>query len=133
MSEQPRLTLRNYRPQWEEWISEILREIDQALQNQVSLSADTVIAADKTELLAWKMFSRGSWNANLLEHLDTLETELSKEHRKEVQRALDLTQGLIREIKRVQTSPFQLLIEWLGDTGKDTEDSNIGGNSARFT
>jgi hypothetical protein len=99
MTEQPKVTLRSFQPLWEGWSKAIIREVDQVLRSQINLSTNTLTATDDLEFILWKVFSQRGWKANLLERLNYLEDELLKERKEEVQRALDLTQGLIREIR----------------------------------
>jgi hypothetical protein len=99
MTELPKVTLRSYRPLWRGWVTGILREIDQAIRNETQLSTDTLTAADNLESLMSRMFLPQFWSTNLLTRLEFLEYELLKEQKEEVQRALDLTQGLIHDIR----------------------------------
>jgi hypothetical protein len=112
MTELPKVTLRSYRPVWEGWIKGILREIDQILREfKITLSTETCTAADDLEFVMGKTFSQQGWKARLMEILNALEDSLLAErYEKEVQRALDLTQGLIHEIEPDQRwNPSQLL------------------------
>jgi hypothetical protein len=99
MDDQPKITLRSFRPLWEGWIKGIIKEVDQALQLQPNLSQSTRAATDNLEFTVWKVFSHYVWKIVLLNRLETLGDALQEESKVEVQRALNLTQGLIREIK----------------------------------
>jgi hypothetical protein len=99
MDDQPKITLRSFKPRWEGWIKGIIREVDQALQLQPNLSQSTRAATDDLEFTVWKVFSHYVWKTALLNRLETLRDALQEENKEEVQRALNLTQGLIREIK----------------------------------
>jgi hypothetical protein len=99
MDDQPMVTLRSFQPLWEGWIKGIIKEIDCALSNKSFLSAGSRAATDELELAAWKTFSRHDWKMVLLNRLETLKDALQEEGKEEIRRALNLTQGLIREIK----------------------------------
>jgi hypothetical protein len=99
MSEPPKVTLRSFKPMWEGWIKGIIREVDQALRIQSNLSQHTRAATDDLEFTAWKVFSQLDWKTTLLAKLSYLARGLQEESKVEVQRALNLTQGLIHEIK----------------------------------
>jgi hypothetical protein len=99
MDDQPKVTPRSFQPLWEGWVKGIIKEIDCALSNQSLLLASTRAATDELELAAWKTFSRHVWKIALLNRLETLRDALQEEGKEEVQRALNLTQGLVREIK----------------------------------
>jgi hypothetical protein len=99
MTEQPKVTLRSFKPLWEGWIKGIIREVDRTLRLQSNLSQHTRAATDELEFTVWKVFSQPDWRATLLIKLNYLEEGLRLEDKEEVQRALDLTQGLICEIK----------------------------------
>jgi hypothetical protein len=99
MGDQPKITLKSFRPLWEGWIKGIIREVDQALRLQPNLSQSTRAATDDLEFTVWKVFSHYVWKIVLLNRLETLRDALQEESKVEVQRALNLTQGLIREIK----------------------------------
>jgi hypothetical protein len=99
MPDQPKVALRNYQPLWEGRIKGILREIDQVMRDKIQLMTDTLAATDSLESIMPKIFLPQCWSANLLTRLEILEDGLLKEHMEEVQRALDLTQELILELK----------------------------------
>jgi hypothetical protein len=99
MDDQPKVTLRSFKPLWEGWIKGIIKEVDQALRLQLKLSQSTRAATDGLEFTVWQVFSHYVWKMALLNRLETLRDALQEENKVEVQRALNLTQGLIREIK----------------------------------
>jgi hypothetical protein len=93
----PKITLKSYQPLWKASIKAILEEIDHLIQNQTSLSAETVEAAGRLESLEQRPHSVLTWKPNLLEQLRILKFE---PHWEEIQKVLNLTQDLIKEIKK---------------------------------
>jgi hypothetical protein len=99
MTTADKIRLEDFRPMWKGWIKGILREVDQAERARIQLTKDTLIATDLLEDLTRRLFSQPDWYVNLLERLQRLEDWLLEERNSIAQRALDLTQALILEIR----------------------------------
>jgi hypothetical protein len=100
MPNQEEVILEEFHPDWKGWIKGILREIDHAERCRIWLTHETLKEADYLEDGTWRRHLRREWPDCLLGHLRNLRASLESEENQIVQRALELTRGLIAEIKK---------------------------------
>jgi hypothetical protein len=100
MTDQPKVRLEEWHPDWRGWIKGILREVDRAERHRIWLTHNTLRDADYLEEQTWRLNSRQEWPDCLLGHLQNLKTSLDAEEDPIIQRALELTQDLIVEITK---------------------------------